>query len=89
VQLVVIVTATPDATPFSIWCTITFLASALPHSLALVEILCSFCAVEVLFFALGLSGLLAAVSSFCNEVVVDERTLCSAVNNSVRQVGIR
>jgi hypothetical protein len=25
----------------------------------------------------------------CNEVVVDERTLCSAVNNSVRQVGIR
>ena len=26
---------------------------------------------------------------FCNGVVVDERTLCSAVNNSVRQVGIR
>ena len=25
----------------------------------------------------------------CNGVVVDERTLCSAVNNSVRQVGIR
>ena len=30
-----------------------------------------------------------ATMDYCNGVVVDERTLCSVVNNSVRQVGIR
>jgi hypothetical protein len=33
--------------------------------------------------------ILAISGMLCNGVVVDERTLCSAINNLVRQVGIR